>query len=67
MLAKNQKNRNKTDNKTRSDNKNINLYHLCKTTSMDMSSSSNSIRQISTNKSLKSQRLSDLEMQATHH
>ena len=67
MLAKNQRNRNKTDNKTRFDNKNINLYHLCKTPSMDMSSSSNSIRQISTNKSLKSQRLSDLEMQATHH
>lgn len=43
------------------------LYHLCKTTSMDMSSSGNSIIQISTNKSLKSQRLSDLEVQATHH
>ena len=38
MLAKNQINRNKLDNKAKSDNKNLDFMHLYKIISMDISS-----------------------------
>ena len=41
MLAKIQINRNRTDNKAKSDNKTLILCHLYKMTSMDISSGSN--------------------------
>ena len=41
MLAKNQINRNKIDNTAKSDNQNLDLCHLYKTISMDISSGSN--------------------------
>jgi len=52
MLAKNQINRNKTDNRTKTDIKTLILFRLYKTVSMDISSGSSRSRYISATKTL---------------